>query len=381
LGAELRGVPGRNFDDCSGSLLRFPPQYIEETKPGGVSHRPVERRSAIPRIHLLNADGIVEPDQLISYLEVEIPSLVINFLMGFGYQHPGFSPTVRAFYPPRESLLAHNQDGPRPFEKSRVAYLHTIGGSEKRLKPDIDTNCFIRWGLWFKRHIIAGESDKPLTRRGPADSDRLNIPFYRAGEPKFEFTQVPDSEIPAIKFPTRLLEGEGVIAISSLESGKACFTVAVPNPPEKARKGSVQTFQHILKHLRTHFFVFGECLLNFGKLILLVISRDRAVMPLPGSETLLQGGVIEVPAQKKPALSLVDSLRVGLGLVLKRLFPLHVSIIANTRKGCKPYRASPSVSPALKDGVLDGVFIISCRGKRRIAFYKVTREVPFWPCE
>jgi hypothetical protein len=42
---------------------------------------------------------------------------------------------------------------------------------------------------------------------------------------------------------------------------------------------------------------------------------------------------------------LTDSLRVGFYSVLKRLFPLHNFIIANSRGGSKPSRASPSVSP------------------------------------
>jgi hypothetical protein len=54
---------------------------------------------------------------------------------------------------------------------------------------------------------------------------------------------------------------------------------------------------------------------------------------------------------------LVDSLRAGLNSILERLFPLHNIIIANSSERSKPYRASPSVSPALKSGVLDGVFL------------------------
>ena len=356
-GAELRGIPGWHFDDYSGSFFHFPAQYIEEPEPGCVSHRPVECCSAIPCIHFFDADSIIVPDQLIGYFEVEVSSLVGDFLMGFGYQHPGFSPAVRAFNAPGEPLLSHGQDIPRLFEESGVAYLHTIGGSEKRLKPDIDTNRFIRWGQWFKRHIIAGESDKPLARRTSTYSHCLNISLDRARKPEFESADIPDGEVFAFQLPASLFQGEGVIAIPSLEPGKACFTIAVIKPVKEALVGFVQALNHVLKRLRPHFFIFRKDLLKVWKLLFLVNSRDGVFIALPDCDTLFQSGIVELAAQRKPPLGVIGSLRVGLNAILKGFLPLHDSSIANTEKGSKPYRASPSVSPALKSRVLDAIFL------------------------
>ena len=75
VGAELSCVFGGNFNYQATSLRRFIPKYVEEPEPGTISHRPVEGSSAIPSIHFLDADGIVEPDQLIGYL-----------IVGQGYQ-------------------------------------------------------------------------------------------------------------------------------------------------------------------------------------------------------------------------------------------------------------------------------------------------------
>jgi hypothetical protein len=355
--AELRGIFSWYLDDCSGSLFRFPAQYIEKTKPSSISHRPVECRSTIPSIHFLDADGIVEPDQLIGYLEVEIPSLLIDFIMGSGYQHPGFSPAARAFNPPGESLLSHGKNSPGVGKETGVAYLHTLGGSEKRLQSDIDTYRFACRGQWFKGYTIAGKTSIPLTCRTMADGHRLDVAFNRAGEPEFESADVLDIKVFTIQLPTRPFQGKGIISVSTLEPRETRFGVTVVKPAKEALIGSIQTFNYILKYLRAYFLILREGLLEFRKFLLLVKGRDGLVVMPVGTDTLFQGTVVELSAQRKPAFSFLNSLRAGLNSVLERLFPLHDSIIPNIEKGGKPFRASPSVSPALKSGVLDGVFL------------------------
>jgi hypothetical protein len=344
-GAELRGVPGWDFDDCSGSLFRFPAQYIKEAEPSRISHRPVECCSTIPSLHLFDADSVIVPDKLIGNFEVEIPSLVRDFLMCFGYQYPGFVPAARALDTPRESLLAHGQYILRLLEESGIANFHTIRGGEKKLQPDIDTNCSVVWGQGFKRDIIAGEADEPLPVRSTVNCYGLYRTFDRAREPKLESTDVPDGKVFAVQLPARLFQGEGVIAISSPESREAHFAVTIVKTAKEALIGSIQALKDILKYLRAYFLILKKGLFQFGKLILLFASSDGMMVRAVSSDSLFQSAVIELATQKEPVLSSVNGVRIGFDTILKRFHPLHDLNLANSTKGVKPYRASPSVSP------------------------------------
>jgi hypothetical protein len=345
-GAELRGISGGNFDDCSGSLFRFPAQYIEEPEPGRISHRLVEGSSAIPSIHFLDADGIVELDQLVSYLEMKVPSLVSDFLVGFGNQDAGLFPAMRAFYSSGEPLLAHSQDIFRPPEESGVANLHTVGSSEKRLKSNINTDRSARWEQWFKRHIIARESGKPLASRSTTDSDSLDTALNWVRKSEFESTDITDRQVFAIQLPTCLFQSKRVIAILTFESREARFAIAVIKTAKETLEGSIQTFKNILKYLRANLFVFWEGLLEFRKFLFLVKGRNRVVVSFPGGDSLFKSAVVELATQRKPPLGAVDSLRVGFYSILKRLFPLHNLSIANLREENKR-----AFIPALKGEV------------------------------
>lgn len=354
LGAELRGIIGRHFDDYPGSFFRFPGEYLEEPEPSGVSHRPVEWRCAIPGIHPLDTDSVIVFDKLVGQLEVEVPPLVRNFLVCFGHQQPGLLPSVRAFNSPGEPLLSHGEHISGLLEKARILYLHAIRGSQEGLKSDIYAHRPTCRGEWSQGHVLTGEANVPLAGRSPADGDCLDSTLDWAGKAQLESTYISDSEIPAVEFPAGLLQCEAVVAIPALEPGEARFTIAILYSPEKSLIGFIQTFKHILEHLRAYFSIFWKGYFKSGKLFYLVEGENGMAVMAVGSDTLLQGGIVELAAQRKPTFSFLNRLRVGLNSVLKRLFPLHDTIIANLEKGTKPYRASPSVSPALKCGVLDG---------------------------
>jgi len=354
LGAELRGVSGRDFDDCSGSLFRFPAQYTEETEPSRISHRPVERCGRIPCIHPLNADGIIVAYKLIGQLKVEIPSLVGDFLMGLGHQHTSFRSAVRAFNPLREPLLPHGKNIPGLLKEAGIAHLHSIRGSQEGLKPNIDTHRSISWGKWFQGHIITGKAGIPFTGGRAADSDCLDYALDGTGQPELEDADIPDGEIFSIQLPASLLQREGVVAILSLKPREACFAVPILNTAKEPLVSSVKTLKDILKHLRAYITVFREGLLEVREFFLLLKGRDGTAVTSVGSDTLLKGTVVEMVAQRKPPLGAVNGLRAGLNSILKRFLSLHTCIIATLKGKDKPYRALPSVSPALKCGVLDG---------------------------
>lgn len=344
-GAELRRVPGGNLDDSSGSFFRFPAQYIEEPKPSCVSYRPVKSCTAIPEVHLLNADGIVEVHKLVGYLKVKVPPLVGDFLMSFGYKDASLIPPVGAFNSPGEPLLAHGQNIPRPLKEAGVADFHTFGGSQKGLKADINTYHFIVGGKRFQWNILAGEAGVPFARRATADGNRFDSALYRAGKPELESADVPDSEVFAIQLPTSLFQREGVVAVPTLESREACFAITILYSAKEALVGFVQALKHVLEHLRADISIFRESCFKLRKLLnLLIAGNENSVMPV-GGDALLQGSVVEMTAQRKPTLGFFNSLRAGINSIFKRLFPLHNLSIAHSEKGGKPCRASLSVSP------------------------------------
>lgn len=269
-GAELRGVPGRNLDYCPGSLFRFPAQYLKEPEPGRIPHGPVEAGSAHPRRHILNADGVIVLDELVGHLEVEVPPLIADFLVGFSHQDPGLPAAVGPLDPPGKPLLSHSENISGMLKMAGVAYLQPFRSSQEGLQPDINTYGPVNRRERLEGHILTGEDGMPLACATPADGHSLDAAFNRAGESKLEGADVSDGEKFIRQLPASLLEGEGVVAVPAFEAGEASFSVAILYPPKEASIGPVQAFQDILEDLGAHLFVFRKGLFESGEFSLLL---------------------------------------------------------------------------------------------------------------
>ena len=357
-GAELRGVLGGYFNYQATSFLRFIPEYVEKTKPSHVSHRPIKTMPAIPRIHTLDEDSVVVLKQLISNLEVKIPSLVIDPLMGFGYQHSCLAPSARTLDSMGEPLLPYGKQVMRLLKKARILYLHAFRSGEEGLTPYINADTPASWRQWLLKHVVTRETDIPFASRSSADGDGLNIPLNRAGQPEFKSAYIPNGQILAVKFPTCLFEGETGIPLPALETWEARL-IAIFDPTKEAGIRFVKTFNHFLQNLRASFSVFGEGCFKFRKLFNLTKAGYRASVLTVDGDTLLKSSIIESAAKIKPIVGFVKYLRVRQKAIFESLlhFSRTIFSVANLGKGVKPYRASPSVSPALKCGVLDGVLL------------------------
>jgi len=355
LGAELSGILGGNFDYCSGSFFRFPAQYTEELKPSHISHRPIEAMVvAIPRVHLLNTDSVVFSKELISYLKMEVTPLINGLLVSFGYEDSSFPPSVRAFDPAGEPLLSHSQDILSFLKEAGVFNLLTLVGSEERFTTDIYAYYLASFRQGAVKDILTGESGIPFACRASADGYCFNIPLNWARETELKSAYIPDSEVFTIKLPARLFQSEAVISVSAFEARKAgLFTIL--NTAKKASIGFVQTLKNTLKHLRAHLTVFRKGRLKLRELLNLAIAGDRALVRPVDGYTLLKSRVVEMPTKSEPVLGSLKGLRVSLKTILKRFLHLPCTTlnIAYSREGGKPYRASLSVSPSLKCGVLD----------------------------
>ena len=360
LGAELRGVFSRHFNYFTPGLFRLEAKYIKEPKPSYISHRPCEVMVVtIPGVHLLNTDSIVIGNEPIGSLELEVSALISYLLVGFGYEDSSLPPSVRTFDPTREPLLSHSQDILRLFKEAGISNLLTIRCSEEGLAADIDADRFAGFRERPPGDILTGESGIPFACRASADGHCLYIALNGAGQPELEPANIANSKIFVFKFPAYLFKGETVIPISALEAGEASFPIAVLNTAKEAFVGFIQPFKNILEYLRAYLFIFWEGILHLRELFHLIESRDRAFVLLVDGDALLKRRVVEMPTKSEPILGSLKGLRVSLKAILESLFHLSYTIlrIPQSRKGVKPCRASPSVSPAINCGVLDGVFL------------------------
>ena len=292
--------------------------------------------------------------QSIGNFEMEVPPLVVNPLMGFGYEDSGFRPAFRGFNPPGEPFLSHGKHILRLLKKAGILDLHALGGGEKRLTADIDADTSASRRQKFLGHIIAGETDIPLASRASADGESLNIPFDRTGQPEFESADVFDGEVLAVQSPASLFESETVIPIPAFEAGKPRL-ISILYPAKEAGIGFIKAFQHVLKHLRASFSVFVEGDLEFRELLNLAVAGYGGFILAVNRDALLKGSVVEPTAKVKPIIGFVKCLRIRQKAIFEGLSHLSRTIfsVAHSEKGVKPCRASPPVSPALKGGVLD----------------------------
>jgi hypothetical protein len=277
--------------------------------------------------------------------------------MCFGNKKPSLLSTVRALNSTREALLSHGKHVLGLLKEAGVAYLCAIRHGEEGLAAHIDTHDFTSWKKHFIRHIITREDHKPLIGRASADNDRLDSTLNRTREPDLKSAYVADGEIFAIELPATLLEGEGVVSLLALESGKSSLAVSVLHPAKERLVGLIQAFNHILEALRAYNLIFWESLFKARKFLILVVPGDRLMVVPVGSDALFKGCVVEIATEVKPSDSVLDSLRVRLNAIFEGLFhcPVPSFSIAQSREVGKPYQASPSIFLALKGRSLDGV--------------------------
>ena len=337
LGAELSGIFGRNFNDYSGSLFRFPTQYIKEPKPCHITQRPIKTVGGVPTIHLLNTDSVIVSDQLISQFEMEIPPLVADLFISFGNKNPCLASPIRPFDSTGEPLLSHGKQVLRLLEEAGIFNLHALRSRQERLTADIDAHNSAIGREWFERNIFAGKTRIPFATRISSNGNCLDIAFNWAGQPELEPAYLIDSEIFPVKFPTCLLEGEAVIPILTLEAGEPSLAVAIFNSAKEVGIRFVQSLQHLLKYLRAYLTIFGKGYFEFRKLLDLVKARYGAFVLAIDGNTLFKGGIVESATKLNPIISFAEYLGICQKAILKGLFHVSRTVfsIANLGGGVK----------------------------------------------
>lgn len=355
-GAELRRVFSWDSNNLPTSVFCFEGKYIKEPKPCDISHRPIENPKRKKGRHILMVDDIVFIEELISHLKVEVPSLVRYFFVGFGDKQSGFRPAFRALLPSGKSLLSHFQNLKSLLKETGIFNLIAVGSREEGLTADINPDFVSCRGKKFIGDALTGKGGIPPIGRAMGDSHGLNVSLDRPGELEFESANLVDFKIFTCQLPARLFQGKGMIAMLTLEARKSSLFTCFDTAKERL-VCLIKALNDILKHLGADLLILREGKLKGGKLFNLTKPGRGFTRFLKGSDSFLKTKVVEFTAKKKPTGSIFDCLLVGIGTILKSFLSLHGLIIANTDEKGKPDRASPSVSPALKSGVLDGVIL------------------------
>ncbi len=347
LGAQLRGVFGSDLNYFAPSLFRFEAKYVEELKPCHIPHRPIECPKTIPRGHLLNADDVIISNELVSNFEMEVPSLIGNFFVGFGNEYLSLLPAVRAFYPTGEPLLSYSKHILSLLKEAGIFYLLSFRGGEEGFATNIYANNLTSLRQELIRNIVAREAHIPLTRRTFTNGYCFNISLNRSRHPKFKPANIPDSEVFTFQLPASQLQSKTIIPIPTLESGKARL-ITILNSAKETLVSFVQTLKHSLENLRAYLSVFWKGNLEFRELFNLAIAGDRAFVLFVNSKPLLKSGIVELATEVKPVLGSLKGLRISLKTILEDLFHLTYTVfnLAYSRKEVKAHS-----SPALKCGV------------------------------
>jgi len=202
-------------------------------------------------------------------------------------------------------------------EEFRIRYTSASGVNEKFLNADINADFGDSFGYLFDRHIIAGEAHKPLAGRGTPDGYGLNIAFDLSGQEEFEPANAGNIQVSAFNLVPCLLQGEGVVSVFTLEPGEPCFFSFAFDPAKEGIKGLLQSFYHVLQHLRSYSLKLRESSLKLRKLILLVNTGDRFSMLPVDVDSLLKSKVEEYAARIEPLEAFGFGLFIYLGSVLE----------------------------------------------------------------
>ncbi len=93
----------------------------------------------------------------------EVPALVGYLLMGFGDQDTGFGTTLRARFLPGKGPLSPAKKLFGFSEELRIIDDTTVRINGKRLDTDVDPDCLVGEGCYFRCNVITGEGYQPFT--------------------------------------------------------------------------------------------------------------------------------------------------------------------------------------------------------------------------
>ena len=354
-GAILAGVAGIHGDILTSSVFSFISKIGRKLSPTSVQNRfckTMRMHHLIDR-QVFNSNDTESIYDLPAGLVGKVRTLIGYALMDMRHHFTNFTPLGSAFPLFREIPLRFSQHLFACPEEVGVRNRFTIGQSGKGFKSDIDTDSFFRF---WKRAILnlTGKGYKPLASRSPSNAAGFRDTASRATNFSLDSSYFRKINSIFIDSKSHLGIGKAVIPTCATEAWVTRLFSRL-HPSKEGFEGKVYSHSYILKHLAVHCLQRGAFLLKARKGVNLVIHGKRFLSLFPCGLSLPQEMVVQ------PA-TLIENLLHSRCLLFRRVYTIfigylmHNIIITQLKDRSKPDRAWPSLSPALKSGVLDSVF-------------------------
>lgn len=282
-GTYLTGILRWNFHNLTTSFFRFVRQESEKHSPSRIRYA-FRKRSAFYHafdIQVFHIDRLILFDVVVRRLMQKIFPLIENLLMYRGYQNAGLVSSPGTFFLTGETALSPSQKFFRVPEVFRGLHLIAIRINTEGLEANIDADFGNRIRKYSFRDVIAREGHKPFAGRTSADGHRFDFSLDRAGQKQFEPADIFNIKISPFDLPTSLFQGEGIISISSFESGESGLTLTLFHPLKKGLIRFIKALNYILETLRANGLELGKRCFQFRQLSLLIICRNEfLVLPV-----------------------------------------------------------------------------------------------------
>ena len=319
--ARLCSVGRRHSHHVSPSFFRFSDKRHEKRAPGCICYRCVQSSlAARPIGHVLSRHFIPlwpGPFEHVAHgqgFDCNQPEAI--------YQLAGLLQD-EVLTPPADALVDARQDL-APFVSFRAAPLHfgettlrfdqlfcffpeksgsgnLFPGGEvcEGLESDIDPYVFTRSWQDLRLDLIAREAHKPLASSVSHNAARFDD---ASGGPVLHYLEMPDlgkRELALlIDAETLLWVGEGSVAGSGFIA-RVARCLASFHTREEGFEGFVNPVQDILQDLGVDGFIFWSDRFDAEKLGTLLCEGDALAAQPIGLFSLLQGGVVQLPAQRE----------------------------------------------------------------------------------
>lgn len=344
---------GWYLNDLSTSFFRFVGEHLKKFAPPGIGYR-FAGISAVSgftchrsNIEFFDADRFVAANVVVREFVQKVLTLVCNPLVGFSNKNAGAFSTLRTLLAACKFSLPTAKKGLRLFQKLRVVGSQRFGINTERTATNINSNYGGCDRKGSRLNFVARKRNKPLAGRDSANRYSLNIAFDGTGEMDLQSANLRKVQITPFEFPARLFQRERVVAVSAFEAGKSSLLSSFHTTEERLIR-LIESFKNVLQALRADLGKFGECLLEFRELVLLIVGRKRFLALTVYHDSLFKGKIIQRPAAFQPVKAMGFRLVRELCAVLKRA--PHFIFARNSST------ARRTISATLRSSFLDSFF-------------------------
>lgn len=255
--AALAGISGVNRLHSFPGAFCLESEYLEELTPSNVMNTAGQiPASQTTDVQIFVGDQVIFVDQSAGLFVAKIQPLTAHLAMNLSDHSHGFLSTAAALVLfATHGTLCHTQFLHGVLKVSGVVHKLPIGGGEKMCRSHVNADALPGPGKQL-RFDFADVADVPL----PAvvdDRRRLDLAFQRSAQPETDVADLAEVRRAAIlsHAEARLRVGEGIVAVTSLEAGKARLLTSFDAPEERLIR-LFQSLQNVLQHLGVDACVF-----------------------------------------------------------------------------------------------------------------------------